>query len=121
MENLARMIDEKKVAHIGITDLRDESDRDGTRVVIEVSVTATTEALGENNAVEEVVAQLFRHSLLQSVFAGNMLCLVDDGSRPKKMSLREMLTSFISFRFACFSNSDIVEFLHRSEIKNCKN
>ena len=71
----------------GISDLRDESDRDGMRIVIELS------RAGLPAAVEN---QLFKLTALQSTFAVNMLALVD--GRPKTVSLKEALEAFIGHR-----------------------
>ena len=71
----------------GVSDLRDESDRDGMRVVIELSRTGSA-ATVEN--------QLFRLTALQSTFAVNMLALV--GGRPQTVSLKEALQAFIEHR-----------------------
>ncbi|MCX7932338.1 MAG: DNA gyrase subunit A, partial [Rhodovarius sp.] len=71
----------------GIADLRDESDREGVRIVIELKRDATPEV---------VLNQLFRMTQLQTSFAVNMVAL--DGGRPRQMGLREMLLAFIRFR-----------------------
>ena len=71
----------------GISDLRDESDRDGMRIVIELS------RAGSPAAVEN---QLFKLTALQSTFAVNMLALVH--GRPKTVSLKEALEAFIGHR-----------------------
>ena len=71
----------------GISDLRDESDRDGMRVVVELSRTGSA-ATVEN--------QLFRLTALQSTFAVNMLAL--DARRPRTVSLKEALQAFIEHR-----------------------
>jgi DNA gyrase subunit A len=71
----------------GIAELRDESDRDGYRVVIEL----------KRDAVPEVVLnQLYRFTPLQSNFPANMLAL--DQGRPQTMTLKDLLTLFIAFR-----------------------
>lgn len=71
----------------GISELRDESDRDGYRVVIEL----------KRDAVPEVVLnQLYRFTPLQSNFPANMLAL--DQGRPQTMTLKDLLTLFIAFR-----------------------
>ncbi|WP_159005989.1 DNA gyrase subunit A [Bradyrhizobium sp. S69] len=71
----------------GIAELRDESDRDGYRVVIEL----------KRDAVPEVVLnQLYRFTPLQSNFAANMLAL--DQGRPQTMTLKDFLTLFVAFR-----------------------
>jgi DNA gyrase subunit A len=71
----------------GIADLRDESDRDGLRVVIEL----------KRDAVPDVVLnQLYRFTPLQSNFPANMLAL--DNGRPQTMNLKDFLTLFVAFR-----------------------
>jgi DNA gyrase subunit A len=71
----------------GVADLRDESDRDGYRVVIEL----------KRDAVPDVVLnQLYRFTPLQSSFGCNMVAL--DGGRPLVMTLKDLLTAFIAFR-----------------------
>ncbi|NWO72583.1 DNA gyrase subunit A, partial [Escherichia coli] len=71
----------------GIADLRDESDREGLRVVVEL----------KRDAVPDVVLnQLYRFTPLQTSYAANMLAL--DGGRPQVMNLKDMLTVFIAFR-----------------------
>ena len=71
----------------GITALRDESDRDGYRVVIEVK---------RDTMAEVVLNQLYRFTPLQTNFAANMLAL--DSGRPQVMNLKDLLTLFIAFR-----------------------
>src|SRR3546814_13539187 len=71
----------------GISDLRDESDRDGVRVVIELRRDAVTEV---------VLAQLFRYTPLQTSFGVNMLAL--NGGRPEMMTLKDIIAAFIAFR-----------------------
>src|SRR6202030_2963218 len=76
---------EKKID--GIADLRDESDRDGSRVVVEL----------KRDAMADVVLnQLYRFTPLQTNFATNMLAL--DSGRPQTMNLKDLLTIFIAFR-----------------------
>jgi DNA gyrase subunit A len=71
----------------GIADLRDESDRDGLRVVIEL----------KRDAIAEVVlAQLFRYTPLQTSFGVNALAL--NSGRPEQMNLKQILVAFIAFR-----------------------
>jgi DNA gyrase subunit A len=71
----------------GITALRDESDRDGYRVVVEVR---------RDTMAEVVLNQLYRFTPLQTNFAANMLAL--DSGRPQVMNLKDFLTLFIAFR-----------------------
>ncbi len=85
IEKIAELVREKRIE--GISDLRDESDRDGLRVVIEIKRDANAEV---------VLNQLYRFSQLQTNFGVNMLAL--DKGRPQLMNLRQMLTAFIAFR-----------------------
>jgi DNA gyrase subunit A len=85
VERIAELVREKKVE--GIADLRDESDRDGFRVVVEL----------KRDAMPDVVLnQLYRFTPLQTSFGANMLAL--DGGRPQVMNLKDLLTVFIAFR-----------------------
>ncbi|MCZ6849584.1 MAG: DNA gyrase subunit A [Alphaproteobacteria bacterium] len=85
MEQIAEVVRDKKVE--GISDLRDESDRHGVRVVIEL----------KRDAMHELVLnQLFRFTQLQTSFGVNMLAL--RAGRPEMMNLRDILTAFIEFR-----------------------
>jgi DNA gyrase subunit A len=71
----------------GIADLRDETDRDGVRLVVELKRDADPEV---------VLNQLYRHTALQTSFGVNMLALND--GRPEQMTLREVIVAFIAFR-----------------------
>jgi len=85
VEKIADLVRDKKV--VGITDLRDESDKDGIRVVIET----------KRDAVPEVVLnQLYKHTQLQDTFGLILLALVN--GVPKIMPLKEVLTHFVDFR-----------------------
>lgn len=85
VERIAELVREKKIE--GVSDLRDESSREGLRVVVEL----------KREAVADVVLnQLYRFTPLQSNFPANMLAL--DGGRPQTMNLRDFLTLFIAFR-----------------------
>ncbi len=85
MERIAEVVNEKTIE--GIADLRDESDRDGVRMVIEL----------KRDAVADVVlAQLFRYTPLQTSFGVNMLALHD--RKPEQLDLRQILDAFIAFR-----------------------
>ncbi len=86
LERLAVMVNEKKID--GIADLRDESDRDGIRVVIDLKRDAVP-AVVQNN--------LFKKTSLQTTFSGNFLALI--GSKPERFTLRSALEHFINFRF----------------------
>ncbi len=85
IEKIADLVRDKRVE--GISDLRDESDRDGLRVVIEIKRDANAEV---------VLNQLYRYSQLQTNFGVNMLSLHQ--GRPQLMNMRQMLEAFIAFR-----------------------
>ncbi|MEI6136042.1 MAG: DNA gyrase subunit A [Chloroflexota bacterium] len=85
LERIADMVRDKRID--GISDLRDESDRHGIRMVIELSRGAT---------YASVRNQLYKHSALRSNFAVNMLALVDN--QPVTLSLKEALVVFIDHR-----------------------
>ncbi len=84
-ERIADLVRDKQVE--GIADIRDESDRSGMRVVIELKRDSTPEV---------VLNQLYRFTEMQKSFGVNMLAL--DGGRPRTLSLRDALTCFIAFR-----------------------
>src|SRR4051795_1136464 len=85
VEKIAELVREKKIE--GISDLRDESDREGYRVVIEL----------KRDAMADVVLnQLYRFTALQSTFGANVVAL--DGGRPLVMTLKDLLVAFIAFR-----------------------
>nr|WP_211596760.1 DNA gyrase subunit A [Phreatobacter stygius] len=85
LEHLAELVREKRVE--GIAEFRDESDRDGMRVVIEL----------KRDAVADVVLnQLFRFTALQTSFGCNMVAL--NGGRPEVMNLKDLIVAFIAFR-----------------------
>jgi DNA gyrase subunit A len=85
VERIADLVREKRIE--GVSDLRDESDREGYRVVVEL----------KRDAVPDVVLnQLYRFTPLQTSFGANMLAL--DNRRPQTMNLKDMLTIFVAFR-----------------------
>ncbi|WP_332768983.1 DNA gyrase subunit A [Phenylobacterium sp.] len=85
VERIAELVREKRIE--GVADLRDESDRDGMRVVIEMKRDASPDV---------VLNQLYRYTPLQSSFAVNMLAL--DRGRPREMHLRDLVVAFVDFR-----------------------
>lgn len=85
IERIAGLVRDKKIE--GIADIRDESNRHGIRIVIE---------LRRDAAADVVLNQLYRHSQLQTSFGVNLLAL--DGGQPQQMTLRKVLASFIDFR-----------------------
>ena len=85
VERIGELVRDKKIE--GVAALRDESDRDGYRVVVEL----------RRDAVPDVVLnQIYRFTALQSSFGANMVAL--EGGRPLLMNLKDMLMSFITFR-----------------------
>jgi DNA gyrase subunit A len=85
IERIADLVREKKLE--GISDIRDESDRDGMRVVIEL----------KRDAMAEIVLnQLYRFTPLQSTFGINNVCLT--GGRPEQLNLKDLLQAFVAFR-----------------------
>jgi DNA gyrase subunit A len=85
LERMAELVRAKEVE--GIADLRDESDRDGMRIVIELKRDATAEV---------VLNQLYRFTNLQTGFGINMLAL--DKGRPRQLGLKDALSCFLEFR-----------------------
>jgi DNA gyrase subunit A len=85
LEKIAELVRAKRIE--GISDLRDESDRHGMRMVIE---------LARGAAYRTVEAQLYKHTALQSTFAVNMLALIE--GRPRTITLKEALEAFIGHR-----------------------
>ena len=85
IERIADLVREKKIE--GVADLRDEFDRDGMRIVVEL----------KRDAVADVVLnQLWRHTTLQTSFPVNMIAL--NGGRPELMTLHDVLRAFVDFR-----------------------
>ena len=74
---------------LGISDLRDESNKDGIRIVVE---------LKRDSFPKEVMNQIFKLTQLQSSFAYNMIALTDRGLQPKLLNLKEILEEFIAHR-----------------------
>ena len=86
IERIAQLVRDKKIQ--GIADLRDESDRDGMRIVLDL----------KRDAVKEVVLnQLYKHTELQSSFGIILLVLVD--GQPRTLGLKPLLEEFLKFRF----------------------
>ena len=85
LEKIAELVKEKKIE--GITELRDESDKDGMRVVIE---------LRRGEVPEVVLNNLYKHTAMQSVFGINMVALVH--GQPRLLNLKEVLEAFVGHR-----------------------
>jgi DNA gyrase subunit A len=85
IEEIAGLVQEKKIE--GIADLRDESDREGMRIVVEL----------KRDAVSEIVInQLYKHTALQESYGINMLAIVE--GKPKLLNLKEALKAFLDHR-----------------------
>ena len=96
MEKIAELVKEKRVE--GITELRDESDKDGMRMVIE---------LRRGEVAEVVLNNLFQHTQMQSVFGINVVALVD--GQPRTLNLKAMLEYFIRHRREVVTRRTIYE------------
>ncbi|MBU6472524.1 MAG: DNA gyrase subunit A, partial [Alphaproteobacteria bacterium] len=84
-ERIAELVRDKRIE--GISDIRDESDRQGLRVVIELKRDASADV---------VLNQLYRYSDLQTSFGVNMLAL--NGGKPEQMNLKDLIGAFVGFR-----------------------
>ena len=87
IKNMADQVEDKRLE--GISDIRDESDRNGMRVVIELKRDANPQV---------VLNRLFAQTQLQTTFAINMLALVNDQTQPKILSLRQILDEYITYQ-----------------------
>jgi DNA gyrase subunit A len=85
IEKIAELVKEKRVE--GISDLRDESDREGYRVVIELKRDANADV---------ILNQLYRYTPLQTSFGANIVAL--NGGKPEQLALLDILRAFVSFR-----------------------
>ncbi len=85
IEKMADLVREKRIE--GISDIRDESDRQGYRVVIELKKDANSDV---------ILNQLYRYTPLQTSFGANMVAL--NGGRPEVLNLHDMLSAFVAFR-----------------------
>jgi len=101
VEKIANLAVDKKI--VGISDLRDESDRDGMRIVIE---------LKRDASYKKVLNNLFKHTELQSSFPVNIVCLVD--GIPQTLSLKSILEIYVKHRV------DIVTKRSEYELKQAK-
>ncbi len=96
IEKIAELVKEKKID--GISELRDESDKDGMRIYIEVK---------RGESAEVVLNNLYQQTQMESVFGINMVALVD--GRPKLMNLKEMLEAFLRHRREVVTRRTIFE------------
>ena len=101
VETIAELVKNKKIE--GISELRDESDRQGMRIVIELKREAQP---------QQVLNNLYKHTAMQSAFFVNMLALVD--GQPRVISLKEALQCYIEFRH------EVITRRSRFELKEAK-
>ncbi|CAN3967001.1 SMI1/KNR4 family protein, partial [Dysosmobacter welbionis] len=87
IKSMADQVEDKRLD--GISDIRDESDRDGMRIVIELKRDANPQV---------VLNRLFAQTQLQTSFAINMLALVNNQSQPKILSLRHIIDEYLAFQ-----------------------
>ncbi len=87
IKNMADQVEDKRLE--GISDIRDESDRNGMRIVIELKKDANAQV---------VLNRLFAQTQLQTTFGINMLALVNNQSQPRILSLRHILDEYIAFQ-----------------------
>lgn len=87
IKNMADQVEDKRLE--GISDIRDESDRNGMRIVIELKRDANSQV---------VLNRLFAQTQLQTSFAINMLALTDNQSQPKILSLRHIIDEYLAFQ-----------------------
>ena len=107
IEKIAELVQEKKLEGISPEGLRDESDKDGMRVVIELK-------RGENGEV--FLNNLYRHTQMQAVFGVNIVALVD--GQPKTLNLLEVLESFLKHRREVITRRSLFE-LRKARERAC--
>ena len=103
IKNISDQVKEKRLE--GISDLRDETDRNGMRMVIELKHDANAQV---------VMNRLFAQTALQSSFAINMLALVNDQKQPKILSLRQCIDEYLTFQ------EDLIERRTRYDLKKAE-
>ncbi len=96
LEKIAQLVREKRIE--GISELRDESDKDGLRMVIE---------LRRGEVAEVILNNLFQHTQLQNVFGINMVAIID--GRPRLLNLKEILEAFIRHRREVVTRRSVFE------------
>lgn len=97
VEKIAELVTEKKI--VGISDLRDESNREGMRIVIE---------LKKDSYPSKILNQLYKYTTMQSNFNMNMIALVD-GLQPRLLNLKEVLEYFIKHRKEVITRRTVYE------------
>lgn len=87
VSTMAALVTEKRIE--GIKDIRDESDKDGLRVVIDLKRDASP---------QKILNNLYKHTDLEKTYHFNILALIDAGTQPRTLSLKELLEQFLIFR-----------------------
>lgn len=87
VEKIAALVNDKVI--VGVADLRDESNKEGVRVVVELKRDAFP---------KKILNQLYKLTPLQTTFAFNMIALTDRGLQPKLFNLKEILLAFLAHR-----------------------
>ena len=87
VEKIAELVIDKTI--VGISEIRDESNKDGVRIVIEMKRDAFP---------KKILNQLYKLTVLQTSFSYNMIALTDRGLQPRLFNLREMLQAFLEHR-----------------------
>ncbi|MGL5152074.1 MAG: DNA gyrase subunit A [Clostridium sp.] len=103
IENIAELVKDKKI--VGISDLRDESDRDGMRIVIELKRDANPNV---------ILNLLYKHTKMQDTFGVNMLALVDN--EPQVLNIKQVLSYYITFQKEVITRRTIFE-LNKAEAR----
>jgi DNA gyrase subunit A len=96
IQKIAELANDKKID--GISDVRDESDRDGMRIVVQLRRDANSNV---------VLSHLYKYTALQSSFGVNNICLVD--GRPRLLNLKELMTEFYKFRLEVITKRSIYD------------
>lgn len=102
IEEIADAVDKEKISNI--SDLRDESDRDGLRIVVELKPNANSNI---------VLNQLYKYTSMQTTYRINMLALV--GKQPRVLNLKEILEEFLNFRREVITRRTRYELRHAEE------
>lgn len=108
IKNMADQVNDKRLE--GISDIRDETDRTGMRIVIEVRHDANPQV---------VLNRLFAQTQLQTSFAINMLALVDNQKQPKILSLRHIIDEYLTFQEELITRRTQYDLKRRASASTC--
>jgi DNA gyrase subunit A len=104
LEKIAELVKEKKIE--GITELRDESDKDGMRMVVE---------LRRGEVTEVVLNNLYKQTQMQSVFGINMVALID--GQPRLLNLKQILEAFLRHRREVVTRRTVLNYARRGPVR----